>query len=109
MHILKVYLLWRRAKIRERLIEKFVDQISSHGCIDGIKRKELEKACKKIHKVLTRMVAVRIVRVFNVYVNTASIQYTVSRGSTNGCAVTTRATSCKHTGACPHTCHFQGR
>ena len=31
-----------------------------------IKREELEKACKKIHKVRTRMVAVRMVHVLYV-------------------------------------------
>ena len=40
-------LLWRHAKVRGQLIEKFVDQILSHGCMDDIKREELEKACKK--------------------------------------------------------------
>ena len=33
--------------------------------MDDIKREKLEKACKKIHKVRTRMVAVRMVRVRN--------------------------------------------
>ena len=43
--------------------------------MDDIKREELEKACKKIHKVRTRMVAVRMVRVFDMSVEeTASIQ-----------------------------------
>ena len=40
--------------------------------MDDIKRKELEKACKKIRKVRARMV---VVRVFNMSVEeTASIQ-----------------------------------
>ena len=39
-----------------------------------MKLEDLEKTCKKIHKVRTRMVAVRMVRVFNMYVEeTASI------------------------------------
>ena len=45
--------------------------------MDDIKREELEKACKKEknHKVRTRMVAVRMVRVRNMSVNeTADIQ-----------------------------------
>ena len=43
--------------------------------MDDIKRKELEKACKKIHKVRTRIVAVRMVRVSNMSVEEiASIQ-----------------------------------
>ena len=33
--------------------------------MDDIKREELEKACKKIHKVRTRMVAARMVLVIN--------------------------------------------
>ena len=55
------------------LIEKFVDQIPSHGCMDDIKREELEKACKN-YKIRTRMGAVRMVRVLNISVEeTASI------------------------------------
>ena len=45
--------------------------------MNDIKREELEEACKKEkdHKVRTRMVAVRMVRVFNMSVEeTASIQ-----------------------------------
>ena len=43
--------------------------------MDNIKRGKLEKACKMIHKVRIRMVAVRMVRVFNMSVEeTASIQ-----------------------------------
>ena len=43
--------------------------------MDDIKREELEKACKKIHKVRTRMVAVRMVRVLNMSVEeTANLQ-----------------------------------
>ena len=57
-----------------QLIEKFADQISFHGCMDDIKREELKKVCKKIRKVRARMVAVRMVRVFNMSVGkTASI------------------------------------
>ena len=42
--------------------------------MDDTKREELEKACKKIHKVRTRIVAVRMVRVLNMSVEeTASI------------------------------------
>ena len=37
--------------MRAWLIEKFVDQISSHECIDDIKREKLKKACKKYHTV----------------------------------------------------------
>ena len=37
--------------------------------MDDTKREELEKACKKIHKVRTRMVAVRMVRVLNMSVD----------------------------------------
>ena len=43
--------------------------------MDDIKREELEKACKKIHKIRARIVAVRMVRVLNMSVEeTASIQ-----------------------------------
>ena len=43
--------------------------------MDDIKREELEKACKKIHKVRTRMAAVRMVRVLNISVEeTANLQ-----------------------------------
>ena len=45
--------------------------------MDDIKREELEKACKKEkdHKVRTRMVAVRMVRVLNISVEeTANLQ-----------------------------------
>ena len=44
--------------------------------MDNIKRKELEKACKKKdRKVRARTVAVRIVRVLNMYVEeTANLQ-----------------------------------
>ena len=43
--------------------------------MDGTKREELEKACKKIHKVRTRLVAVRMVRVLNISVEeTANLQ-----------------------------------
>ena len=45
--------------------------------MDDIKREELEKACKKEkdHKVRTRMVAVRMVRVLNMSVEeTANLQ-----------------------------------
>ena len=45
--------------------------------MDNIKREELEKACKKEkdHKVRTRMVAVRMVRVLNISVEkTANLQ-----------------------------------
>ena len=43
--------------------------------MDDIKREELEKTCKKIRKVRTRMVAVRMVRVRNMSVEaTADIQ-----------------------------------
>ena len=43
--------------------------------MDDIKREELEKTCKKIHKVRARIVAVRMVRVLNMSVEeTASIQ-----------------------------------
>ena len=43
--------------------------------MDDIKREEFEEACKKIHKVRTRMVAVRMVCVLNMSVEgTASIQ-----------------------------------
>ena len=42
--------------------------------MDDIKREELEKACKKIYKVRARMVAIRMVRVFNMPVwDTASL------------------------------------
>lgn len=42
--------------------------------MDYIKREKLKTACKKIHKVRTRMVAVRMVRVLNMFVDeTASI------------------------------------
>ena len=34
------------------LIEKFAEQISSYGCMDDIKREELEKAYKRIRKAL---------------------------------------------------------
>ena len=39
-----------------QLIEKFADQISAHRCTDDIKPEELEKECKKIHKIWARMV-----------------------------------------------------
>ncbi len=43
--------------------------------MDDIKREELKKACKKIHKVRARMVAVCMVRAFNMPVeDTAGIQ-----------------------------------
>ena len=43
--------------------------------MDDIKREEFEKACKKIHKVRARMVAVCMVRAFNMPVeDTAGIQ-----------------------------------
>ena len=44
--------------------------------MDDIKREELEKACKKEnHKIRTRMVAVRMVRVLNISVEeTANLQ-----------------------------------
>ena len=43
--------------------------------MDDIKREELEKACKKIHRVRARMVAVRMVRVLNMSIEeTASLQ-----------------------------------
>ena len=42
--------------------------------MDGIKREELKKACKKIHKVRARMAAVRMVQVLDMSVEeTASI------------------------------------
>ena len=39
------------------LIEKFVDQISSHGCMNNIKLEELKKACKteEYRKIRARM------------------------------------------------------
>ena len=40
--------------------------------MDGIKREGSEKACKKIRKVRARMVAVRMVRVFNMSVEGAA-------------------------------------
>ena len=43
--------------------------------MDDTKLEELEKACKKIHKVRTRMVAVCMVRVLNMSVEeTANLQ-----------------------------------
>ena len=60
-----------------QLIKKLVDQILCHGCIDDIKWEELEKVCKKEkdHKVQTRMVVVRMVRVLDMSVEeTASLQ-----------------------------------
>ena len=43
--------------------------------MDDIKLEELKKACKKIHKIRARMVAVRMVRVHNMSVSeTADIQ-----------------------------------
>ena len=42
--------------------------------MDDMKLEDLEKTCKKIHRVRTRMVAVRMVRVLNMSVEeTASI------------------------------------
>ena len=58
-----------------QIIEKFVDQISFHKSMDDIKLEELEKACKKICKVRTRMVAIRMARVLDMFVEeTADIQ-----------------------------------
>ena len=42
--------------------------------MDDIKRGDLEKACKKIHEVRARMVAIRMVRVLNMSVETAGLQ-----------------------------------
>ena len=43
--------------------------------MNDIKREELEKTCKKIHKVRIRMVAVRMVRVLDMSVEgTANLQ-----------------------------------
>ena len=43
--------------------------------MDDIKREELEKVCKRTHKVRAIMVAVRMVRVFNISAEeTATIQ-----------------------------------
>ena len=53
--------LYLRVKVRVCLIEKFVDPISSHECIDDIKREEFDRTCKKIQKVQTRMVVIRMV------------------------------------------------
>ena len=59
--------------------------------MDDTKREELEKACKKIHKVRFRMIAVRTVRVSNMSVEKiASIQIRCPRGPATGCAVTTK-------------------
>ena len=41
--------------------------------MDGIKREELKKACKKIHKVRARMAAVRMVQVLDMSVEETAI------------------------------------
>ena len=61
--------------------------------MDDIKREELEKACKKIHKIRSRMVAVRMVRVLNMWMRLPTSKYTVPRGSVTGCAATTKGAS----------------
>ncbi len=50
--------------------------------MDGIKREEPEKACKKKdHKVRAKMAAARVVRVLNMSVEeTASLRYAAPRG-----------------------------
>ena len=70
--------------------------------MDDTKREELEKACKKEkdHKVRTRIVAVRMVRVLNMSVDeTASIMVTVPRGSVTGCSVMTKEDLKAHSGS----------
>ena len=59
--------------------------------MDDIKREELEKACKKIHKVRARMVAVRMVRVLDMSVGeTASLQVRCPTRIRDCCAATTK-------------------
>ena len=62
--------------------------------MDDTKREELEKACKKIHKVRTRMAAVRMVRVLDMSVEeAANLQVRCPREPATGCAVTTKEAS----------------
>ena len=62
--------------------------------MDDIKREELEKPCKKIHKIRARMVAVRMVWVLDMSVEgTTSLRYAVPRGSATGCAAIPRVQS----------------
>ena len=64
--------------------------------MNDIKRKELEKACKKEknHKVRARMIAVCMVRVRNMSVERLpAFRYAVPCGSAPGCAATTKETS----------------
>ena len=66
-----------------------MDQILPHGGMDNIKQKELKKMRKKIHKVRTRMAAVRMARMFNMSVEeTPASRYVAPRGYANGCAAT---------------------
>ena len=65
--------------------------------MDDIKRKEREKACKKIHRVRVRMVAVRMVGVLDMSVEeTAVFRHTVPHGSVASYAITPKGSGMPH-------------